>query len=60
MHKFGITLLLFSIAACVLGLALGFWDLIKHGENSFWLMMVPASFLGLMTGVVITLFSKQK
>ena len=60
MHKFGVALLLFSIAACVIGLVLGFWDLIKHGENSFWLMMVPASFLGLMTGVVITLFSKQK
>lgn len=60
MHKFGVALLLFSIAACVIGLVLGFWDLIKYGENSFWLMMVPASFLGLMTGVVITLFSKQK
>lgn len=58
MYKFGVILLWFSIAVCVIGLVLGFWDLVRHGENSFWLMMVPASFLGLMAGVVITLFSK--
>lgn len=59
MHKFGVAVNWISIIACVVGLVMGFRDLVVYGENSVWLAMVPASFLGLLTGVVITLFSKR-
>ncbi len=58
MHKIGIIINWISIFACVIGMILGFRELIVHGQPSFWLAMVPGSFLGLLTGMVITLLSK--
>ena len=58
MYKFGVAINILSVIACVVGLVMGFRDLILYGEMSIWMSVVPASFLGLMAGVVMTLFSK--
>lgn len=58
MHKLGVFINWISIISCIIGLILGFRELVVYHEASIWLAMVPASFLGLLTGVVITLFSK--
>ena len=43
----------------VFGLIFGFFDLVKYGEASIWIAMIPAGFAGLLTGVTITQFSKK-
>ena len=60
MHKFGIAINILSIIACIVGLIVGFYQMIETGENNAWLsVMVPGSFLGLMAGMVMSLFSKR-
>ena len=59
MHKVGVVLIWISLLACLFGLIFGFIDMIKYGETSIWLAMIPAGFVGLLTGTVMTLFSKQ-
>ena len=58
MHRVGVILIWISLFACVFGLIFGIMDLLKYGEPSIWMAMIPAGFLGLLTGTVMTLFSK--
>ncbi len=58
MHKFGVALSWLSVVTCAVGLILGFREMIIYGTDNEWLHLVPIAFLGLFTGLVITLFSK--
>lgn len=43
----------------VVGLIFGFIDLVKYGEPSIWIAMIPAGFALLLVGVTATQFSKK-
>ncbi|VAY88891.1 conserved hypothetical protein [mine drainage metagenome] len=58
LHTIGVITTWISIIVCALGIVLGLWHLVVYHETNDWWTAVPASFLGLLSGVVLTLFSK--
>ena len=59
MHKVGVIMIWIGLLMSVFGLIFGFIDLVKYGEASIWIAIIPAGFAGLLTGVTITQFSKK-
>lgn len=43
----------------IFGLIFGFIDLIKEGEASIWIAIIPAGFAGMLVGITMTQFSKK-
>jgi lipopolysaccharide export LptBFGC system permease protein LptF len=60
MHKIGVMMVWLGLILVVVGLIFGFMDLVKYGEASIWIAMIPAGFAALLTGVTMTQFSKSK
>ncbi|NOT17799.1 MAG: hypothetical protein HOP20_07020 [Sulfuriferula sp.] len=60
MHKIGVILVWLGLFLTVIGLIFGFMDLVKYGEASIWIAMIPAGFAALLTGVTMTQFSKSE
>jgi hypothetical protein len=58
MHKVGVVTIWIGLLMSVVGLIFGFIDLVKYGEPSIWIAMVPAGFAALLVGVTMTQFSK--
>ncbi|MGE5319262.1 MAG: hypothetical protein ACM3KD_03690 [Hyphomicrobiaceae bacterium] len=55
MHKLGVTTTLLGLIMSVVGLAVGFWEMLHGSENaSFWLSLIPLGFVGLFVGVTMT------
>ncbi|WP_223247260.1 hypothetical protein [Sulfuriferula sp. AH1] len=59
MHKVGVILIWIGLIMTVVGLIFGFIDLVKYGEPSIWIAMIPAGFALLLVGVTATQFSKK-
>ncbi|WP_124950876.1 hypothetical protein [Sulfuriferula thiophila] len=59
MHKVGVIMIWIGLLMSIFGLIFGFIDLVKYGEASIWIAIIPAGFAGLLTGVTITQFSKK-
>jgi uncharacterized membrane protein HdeD (DUF308 family) len=59
MHKVGIATVWAGLLMSVLGLIFGAIDLVKYGEASIWIAMVPAGFALLLLGTAVTQFSKK-
>jgi len=59
MHKVGIATIWAGLLMSVLGLILGAMDLVKYGEPSIWMAMIPVGFALLLLGTVVTQFSKK-
>ncbi|MEQ1669128.1 MAG: hypothetical protein ABL868_11805 [Sulfuriferula sp.] len=60
MHKIGVMMVWLGLLLTVVGLIFGFIDLVKYGEASIWIAMIPAGFAALLTGVTMTQFSKSE
>ncbi|WP_324779059.1 hypothetical protein [Thiobacillus sedimenti] len=61
MHKLGVITTLAGLILSVVGLVVGFWEMLRSSGNSMaWLSLVPLGFVGLMVGVTLTqLFTKR-
>ena len=59
MHKVGIATVWAGILMSLLGLVFGGIDLVKHGEASIWIAMVPVGFALLLVGTAVTQFSRK-
>ena len=59
MHKVGVIVIWIGLLMSIFGLIFGFIDLVKYGEASIWIAMIPAGFAGLLTGITMTQFSKK-
>ena len=60
MHKIGVMMVWLGLLLTIVGLIFGFIYLVKYGEASIWIAMIPAGFAALLTGVTITQFSKSE
>ena len=61
MHKLGVITTLLGLILSVVGLAVGFWEMLHgNGNAQEWLSLVPLGFVGLMLGVVLTQLSNKK
>jgi hypothetical protein len=61
MHKLGVITTLLGLILSVVGLGVGFWEMLRHSGNAqTWLSLVPLGFVGLMLGVVLTQLSNRQ
>ncbi|BBP01515.1 hypothetical protein [Sulfuriferula nivalis] len=60
MHKIGVMMVWLGLISTIVGLIFGFIDLVKYGEPSIWIAIIPAGFAALLVGVTMTQFSKAK
>ena len=61
MHRLGAITTLLGLILSVVGLAVGFWEMLHGSGNAqVWLSLVPLGFVGLMLGVVLTQLSDRK
>ncbi|MBN8772075.1 MAG: hypothetical protein J0I46_11010 [Thiobacillus sp.] len=62
MHKLGAITTLLGLILSVVGLAVGFWEMLHgNGNAQFWLSLIPLGFVGLFVGVTLTqLYNKQE
>jgi len=61
MHKLGVITTLLGLILSVVGLAVGFWEMLRGSGNAqTWLSLVPLGFVGLMLGVVLTQLPNKK
>ena len=59
MHKVGVIMIWVGLLMSIFGLIFGFIDLIKEGEASIWIAIIPAGFAGMLVGITMTQFSKK-
>ena len=60
MHKLGVITTLLGLILSVVGLGVGFWEMLHDSGNAqMWLSLVPLGFVGLMLGVVLTQLSRK-
>ena len=62
MHKLGVITTLLGLILCIVGLIVGFWEMLHGNDNAqYWLSLVPLGFVGLFVGVTLTqLYNKQE
>ncbi len=60
MHKIGVMMVWLGLISTIVGLIFGFIDLVKYGEPSIWIAIIPAGFAALLVGVTMTQFSKSE
>ena len=62
MHKLGVITTLLGLILSVVGLVVGFWEMLHGSGNAqFWLSLIPLGFVGLFVGVTLTqLDNKQE
>ena len=61
MHRLGAITTWLGLILSVVGLAVGFWEMLHGNENAqYWLSLIPLGFVGLFVGVTLTqLYNKQ-
>jgi uncharacterized membrane protein YfcA len=61
MHKLGVITTLLGLILSVVGLVVGFWEML-HGNDQaeFWLSLIPLGFVGLFLGDTITQLSNKQ
>ena len=61
MHTLGVITTLLGLILSVVGLAVGFWEMLHGSENAqYWISLIPLGFVGLFVGVTLTqLYNKQ-
>jgi hypothetical protein len=58
MHRLGVITTLLGLILSVIGLVVGFWEMLNGSENAeFWISLVPLGFVGLFLGVTLTQLS---
>ena len=61
MHKLGVTTTLLGLILSIVGLVVGFWEMLHgNGNADFWLSLTPYGFVALFLGVTITQLSPKK
>jgi hypothetical protein len=62
MHKLGVITTLFGLILSIVGLVVGFWEMLNGGgENAeVWLSLIPLGFVGLFLGVTLTQLSSKQ
>ena len=61
MHTLGVITTLLALTLSVVGLIVGFWQMVSGSENAVaWLSLVPLGFVGLLLGVALTQLSGTK
>jgi hypothetical protein len=60
MHRLGVITTLLGLILSVVGMVVGFWEMLNGSENTeFWISLVPLGFVGLFLGVTITQLSSK-
>ena len=61
MHRLGTITTLLGLILSVVGLVVGFWEMLHGNEKAqYWLSLIPLGFVGLFVGVTLTqLYNKQ-
>jgi uncharacterized membrane protein len=58
MHKLGVITTLLGLILSIVGMVVGFWEMLHGNENSgFWLTLIPYGFVALFLGVTMTQLS---
>jgi hypothetical protein len=61
MHRLGVVTTLMGLILSIVGLAVGFWQMVQGSESAeFWLALVPLGFVGLLLGVTLTQLSNKR
>ncbi len=62
MHKLGVITTLLGLILSIVGLAVGFWEMLHGSEDAqFWLSLIPLGFVALFVGVTLTqLYNRQE
>ena len=61
MHKLGVITTLLGLILSIVGMVVGFWEMLHGNENAeFWLSLIPLGFVGLFLGVTLTQFSNKQ
>tara|TARA_R110002049_G_scaffold253117_1_gene428389 strand:+ start:257 stop:460 length:204 start_codon:yes stop_codon:yes gene_type:complete len=58
MHKLGVITTLLGLILSIVGLVVGFWEMLNGSEQAeVWISLIPLGFVGLFIGVTLTQLS---